>query len=149
MHVSPTASRLLMESTAPRCREGRPLLSPQIQESSRGREGPKRSPAKSTAYCLCHEEGKGKAISFQSCHNLLPSGGPGSRGAMARRHPSHELRQEAIISCQNQSENELELFVIATPVFYQRSLDYRHSALQAQGRWKSVTRFCSDRKPLT
>lgn len=138
-----------MESTAPMCREGRPLLSPQIQESSRGRKGPRRSPAKSTAYCLCHEEGKGKAISFQCCHNLLPSRGLGSRGAMARRHPSHELRQEAVISCQNQSKNELELFGIGAPVFYQRSLDYRHSALQAQGPCTSVTRFCSDRKPLT
>lgn len=150
VHITLEGSWLLAECIAPKNRDGRLLLrSLEIQEGSRGREGPRRPPTAPPVYCLCHEAGKVKAISSQRCHNLPASGGPGSRATMAWRHPSCELRQESIISCQDQSTGSLSRLALQHLCFVSKSLHSRHRTLQAQGLHKSGTDFCSAQRPLT
>lgn len=130
-------------------REGRPLLSLQTPASSRGRRGSQEAPCKSTVSCSCQEEGRIKALSFQTCHNLPASGGLGSRGTMAWRHPSRELRQEANSSCQNQSNLSSAHLALQPLCFISESLHSSHRTPRAQGLCKPVTDFCSAQKPLT
>lgn len=70
-------------------------------------------------------------------------------GAMARRHPNHELRQETIISCQNPSKMSLGCSALTHLCFISKNLHYKHRIHQVQGICKSVTNFCSAEKPLT
>ena len=133
MRVTPTASRPLMGGTAPINREGRPLLSLEIQESSRGREGPRRPPATSTVYYLCHGEGKVRATSSQSCHKLPASGGLDSRGTIAWRPPSYQLGQETMISCQNQLKMSPSFLTSQHLCFISQSLHCRHRTLHTTG----------------
>ena len=112
MHVTPTASRLLIGGLLLQTEKEGPSGVWRAKTHQGGVGGgvmPRRPPAMSTSYRVCHREGKVRATSSQDCHNLPASGGLGSRGILAWRPPSHELRQETIISCQNHLKMSLAL----------------------------------------
>lgn len=130
VHVISVATWLLTGCTAPINREGRALPSLETQELSRGREGPGRPLQSPQFSAFVMKKAKSKPFP-PSCHNLPASGGLGSRGMMAWRHPSRELRQETISSCQNQSKVSLSCLAWQHLCFISRRLHCRHRRLQA------------------
>lgn len=132
MRVIPTASRLLIGGLLLQTEKEGPSgvwRSKTCQEGGDAQE----TPAMPTFYCICHGEGKVWATSSQDYHNLPASGGLGSRGTMAWRPPSHELRRETISSCQNQLKISLSSLASQHLFFISENLHYRHQTLHTLG----------------